>query len=347
VKPLIRPMTHEEDAPSTGNDVSAGGVVDTQYETGGDAPEHGFEDPEHKGLPLRSGSEIWYEVQARRAQAPATLESQESEPAPVELPMPAEPVVPDDIEGDDAAASDLGSDADGRRFEVPHFAAPDVPSDSHASAIEEIAPAPTAMRKQQFRLTQVPGVPRSDSDSPDYSEPPRSPDQLKRVTDIVPFYDYEPDPSIRDEDPCRNICPRPDGAPCKTYEEGDTAPACPEEVSLGQGDYRERELAPSTFAWAASNLYHHPLYFEDPALERYGHTHGCLLQPFASTGRFSAQLLGLPYQMAIDPICKKRYTLGWYRPGECTPKLHYQVPWNTHAAAVQAGVMTGLFYAFP
>jgi hypothetical protein len=180
-----------------------------------------------------------------------------------------------------------------------------------------------------------------------YSEPPRSPDELKRVTEIAPYYDYEPDPAIRAEDPCRNICPPLGGGACKTYEEGENPPACPEELGLGHGEYRERELAPSTFTWAASNLWHYPLYFEDPALERYGHTYPDCIQPFASVGRFSAQLAGLPYQMAIDPICKRRYTLGWYRPGECAPKLHYQVPWNTQAAAVQAGVMTGLFYAFP
>jgi hypothetical protein len=37
------------------------------------------------------------------------------------------------------------------------------------------------------------------------------------------------------------------------------------------------------------------------------------VQPFASVGKFSLQLLGLPYQATIDPMCEM-YTLGWYRP---------------------------------
>jgi hypothetical protein len=64
-------------------------------------------------------------------------------------------------------------------------------------------------------------------------------------------------------------------------------------------------------------------------------------------GKFSAQLVGLPYQMGIDPPCKRIYPLGYYRPGECAPKLHYQVPWNTRAALIQAGVTTGMFYLIP
>ena len=54
-----------------------------------------------------------------------------------------------------------------------------------------------------------------------------------------------------------------------------------------------------------------------------------------------------PYQMTIDPILKKTYSLGWYRPGEPAPMLLYQVPWNAEAAAAQAGVMTGLFFLVP
>ena len=59
------------------------------------------------------------------------------------------------------------------------------------------------------------------------------------------------------------------------------------------------------------------------------------------------QLVGLPYQMTIDPVYRRRYSLGWYRPGECAPKLHYQIPFSTRAAAVQAGVLTGLFFVVP
>ena len=111
--------------------------------------------------------------------------------------------------------------------------------------------------------------------------------------------------------------------------------------------YQPRDMPATEFHWAASNLYHYPLYFEDPQLERYGHTYKPIAQPFISAHRFMTQLIGFPYQATIDPIAKRRYTLGWYRPGECAPKLKYFPPWNTKAGIVQAGVTTGLFFLIP
>lgn len=175
--------------------------------------------------------------------------------------------------------------------------------------------------------------------------PVDDPRKLKKITEIQPFLNYEPDATVRAEDPCRHLCPRPDGAPC--YPEDDAAHLCPEEVVLSNEQYLPRHFAGSVFAWEASNLHYNPLYFEDVQLERYGHTYPCLVQPFASVGLFSLQLAGLPYQMSIDPICKDIYPLGYYRPGECAPKLHYQIPWNTKAAVTQAAVTTGMFYLIP
>jgi hypothetical protein len=116
---------------------------------------------------------------------------------------------------------------------------------------------------------------------------------------------------------------------------------------MDNGDYVARANAPTVLQWAPTNLWHHPLYFEDPALERYGHTYHPLVQPFASSGRFAVQLVGLPYQMALHPIHAKEYTLGYYRPGEYAPKLHYQIPFNTEAALVQAAAVTGFLFIFP
>ena len=104
--------------------------------------------------------------------------------------------------------------------------------------------------------------------------------------------------------------------------------------------YVRPERTPIEFHWMASNLHHYPLYFEDPALERYGHAYHPLIQPFASAGRMTTQLLGLPYQMAIDPIHRKRYSLGWIRPGDCAPKLKYRIPLNKKAALVEAAAIT-------
>lgn len=168
------------------------------------------------------------------------------------------------------------------------------------------------------------------------------PDQLKRVSSILPFFDYQPGGREEGADPCKNLCPRPDGLPCGD----DTADVCPDEI-WPNDVYQERNFSGICFQWQASDLFHNPLYFEDPALERYGHTHPAIIQPFVSAGRFGVQLLGLPYQSVIDPPRERMYALGWYRPGEPAPKKYYQIPWNTNAAIFQAEVVTGLFFAIP
>lgn len=116
---------------------------------------------------------------------------------------------------------------------------------------------------------------------------------------------------------------------------------------LDRGQYVARTPTPAVLQWAPSNFWHYPLYFEDPALERYGHTYSPLVQPFASTGRFATQLVGLPYQMALHPICEKQYALGYYRPGECAPKKMYQIPFNEEATVVQAAAVAGLILIIP
>ena len=118
-------------------------------------------------------------------------------------------------------------------------------------------------------------------------------------------------------------------------------------VAFGTESFPERAFPQVVKPWEAPDFFYYPLYFEDPALERYGHAHCPLIQPFVSIGRFSTQLVFLPYQMTIDPPCREVYSLGWYRPGECAPKLHYQVPLNAKAAAVQAATVTGLVFLIP
>lgn len=112
-------------------------------------------------------------------------------------------------------------------------------------------------------------------------------------------------------------------------------------------EYQPRHASPTVYQWAPTNFYHYPLYFEDPSLERYGHTHHPLVQPFASTGLFATQLVGLPYQMALHPIHSKQYALGYYRPGEYAPKKHYQIPFNEEATVVEVATVVGLFLIIP
>lgn len=173
-------------------------------------------------------------------------------------------------------------------------------------------------------------------------EPIRDPRQLRKISAIQPFYDYEPDPERLKEDRCHNLCPRPKhGCPdCKNGKDGVACLECPEEVRLSDALLAARNFPTAGYWWEASNICYNPLYFEDEHLERYGHTRGCL-QPLWSVGRFGVQLFGLPYQMTIDPVCKARYPLGYYRPGDCVPYKYHQIPLNAEAAVVEAGVIAG------
>ena len=98
----------------------------------------------------------------------------------------------------------------------------------------------------------------------------------------------------------------------------------PEEVRLGDEAWVPRNWQPQIFTWEASHLHHQPLYFEDLALERYGHSFG-ILQPVASMGLFKAQVITLPYHLLVKPPCGCEYTLGYYRPGDSAPRLFYRI----------------------
>ncbi len=147
-------------------------------------------------------------------------------------------------------------------------------------------------------------------------------------------------------DPCNNLCPRPDGLPCE-ISPGSRTPECPEEIQLSDQLYSGRFFEENCYNWEPANIFSHPLYFEDAALERTGQTYHDVVQPFVSVGKFGTQLIGLPYQMVLDHPCKKVYPVGWYRAGDCAPKRITFFPWNTEAALVQAAAATGVIFLFP
>ena len=181
----------------------------------------------------------------------------------------------------------------------------------------------------------------------------RTPKDLKRLTAIVPFLDYEPDPTLKDQ--CNNLCPRPNIGNCpecknrRADEVGAdelACPDCPEEVRLGSDPYLGRAFPGLAYNWVASDLYHYPLYFQDVPLERYGHTRPFYIQPLVSVPKFLLQGVFLPYQSVIYPPCKKQYALGHYRPGDCVPYLYYPVPISAKAALVEAAAITGGLYLY-
>jgi hypothetical protein len=76
-----------------------------------------------------------------------------------------------------------------------------------------------------------------------------------------------------------------------------------------------RDWLSYAYFWQAPALCHRPLYFEEPNLERYGHSAGCLLQPLVSSAHFFSAVPALPVKMAFEHPHRRRYTLGHARPG--------------------------------
>ncbi|MCH2202768.1 MAG: hypothetical protein MK102_12415 [Fuerstiella sp.] len=163
--------------------------------------------------------------------------------------------------------------------------------------------------------------------------------ELTSVTQ--PETDDSPRPELREMSDIR---------PSFDYAWGDVEEsALPDDFSKNTDDQKFTRVigTPTRLHWQPSNLWYHPLYFEDPALERYGHTHDPLLQTLVSTGRFVGQAATLPYNATLRPKGSREYPLGWYRPGESVPYLTYLPPWNDEAAANQALAVMGLVFLFP
>ncbi|QDT34208.1 hypothetical protein Mal48_34680 [Thalassoglobus polymorphus] len=165
--------------------------------------------------------------------------------------------------------------------------------------------------------------------APESESEPRKP-VLRNISDIQPFYDYRPEKVIGEQAGFTSGQERTE----PTY------------LNLPHSGELEKNFPPTYYHWMASNLTHDPLYFEDVSLERYGHTYP-FAQPFVSVSKFGLQVVGLPYQMALNPIDSEQYALGNYRPGDCPPHLRYRIPFNKKAAATAAGVYTGLIFLIP
>jgi hypothetical protein len=111
-----------------------------------------------------------------------------------------------------------------------------------------------------------------------------------------------------------------------------------------------RNWAPQRKYWAAAATCHLPLYFQDPVLERYGHSveqflgpigqyltypvddptqstqRNQMLQPWFSAGLMGLQIIAWPYNLIMDPPWEAQYDLGYYRPGDNIPTDIYWLP---------------------
>ncbi|MEM9585902.1 MAG: hypothetical protein AAGA03_01370 [Planctomycetota bacterium] len=99
--------------------------------------------------------------------------------------------------------------------------------------------------------------------------------------------------------------------------------------------------------WTAANTFSHPRYFEDRMLERHGHERFGYLQPFASGIRFVATVPMLPYLMAISDPYDCEYTLGYYRVGNCAPRLYQRPPRDRRAIVAESLALSTAILALP
>lgn len=120
----------------------------------------------------------------------------------------------------------------------------------------------------------------------------------------------------------------------------------PQECALSDYEFQPRNFAPLTFTWKASALCHKPLYFQQPKLERYGHTFGPILTPLFSVGHFFLMVPCIPYNMGMELPWECVYPLGWYRPGDCAPYTIGPVPLSLRGAILQGTVTTGFWFLF-
>ncbi len=152
----------------------------------------------------------------------------------------------------------------------------------------------------------------------EYDMPCESTEPMHRITDITNDIDLHD----------TKITPKS----CPLASEDDLFPA--------------REFAGTNVTWTASNLCSNPLYFQQPALERYGHSIGPL-QPVLSGAQFLITIPAMPMLMAIDPPNECQYALGYYRPGSCAPFKWDPIPFSMRGAMVEGGVATALVFLIP
>jgi hypothetical protein len=121
-----------------------------------------------------------------------------------------------------------------------------------------------------------------------------------------------------------------------------------------------RAWSPERKYWAAAATCHLPLYFQDPVLERYGHSveqfagplgryltypvddptqstqRNQILQPVFSAALFALQIGTLPYNLIMDPPWEAQYDLGYYRPGDQIPTDTYWLPLHGYGPPLHA-----------
>jgi hypothetical protein len=99
--------------------------------------------------------------------------------------------------------------------------------------------------------------------------------------------------------------------------------------------------------WEAANTFSHPRYFEDRMLERHGHERCPRLEPIVAGARFFTTIPMLPYLMGTRPPCDCEYTMGYYRPGSCTPAFLQRPPLDRRGLIAESAAVSGTMIVLP
>ena len=75
------------------------------------------------------------------------------------------------------------------------------------------------------------------------------------------------------------------------------------------------------YHWAARNLSHRTLYFQDMPLERYGYSYSDKVQPLVSALDFIRDAAISPIRWGKEQPCELHYVLGYERSGSCAPPV--------------------------
>ncbi|WP_337177407.1 hypothetical protein [Paludisphaera sp.] len=322
-------------------------------------------DSDLPGLPpeVTTLPELPAEIPAESAPAAALAPRPEVQPLPVPAPAPAPEPVDDEEPASDREPVEIGADLDD--FEEPAPAAGE-PMPAPA-AVEAPAPAPAPARLPN--LAPTPGRTAGSGFIPSRAAPTStlSPDLERRVEEMAAAQEQATRDRVAGETPpalpeegMGGVDSLDDSisdtrmqtqidisrAPSPAEARPISAVPVPEDwVPLGA-----REWSPQRKYWAAAATCHLPLYFQDPMLERYGHSvenymgpggrfftypvdkpsqstqRNQILQPAASVGQFAFQLLTLPYALVVDPPWESQYDLGYWRPGDRIPTDLYYLP---------------------
>jgi hypothetical protein len=121
----------------------------------------------------------------------------------------------------------------------------------------------------------------------------------------------------------------------------------PHECGIGSEAFVPRNWPELTYAWKAAATCHKPLYFEQVAPERYGHTWGPILEPIIEGAHFFVTIPLLPYEMGVELPNECIYSLGYYRPGDCAPFMLDPLPLSVRGALFEGAAVTGAVLLVP